>query len=113
MRKKETEQVKGAQSQNHDKLENKVSEYVKEQMREIERGTVTCGTELLHSGLNLLLQLLVREEEAVLKLFLLFLQHDVTVDQHLLEPHPLLIQHIMHFLHLQRNRTQSAELNHD
>lgn len=37
MRKKETEQVKGAQSQNHDKLENKVSEYVKEQMREIER----------------------------------------------------------------------------
>lgn len=37
MRKKETEQLKGAQSQNHDKLENKVSEYVKEQMRERDR----------------------------------------------------------------------------
>lgn len=36
MRKKETE-LKGAQSQNHDKLENKVSEYVKEQMRERDR----------------------------------------------------------------------------
>lgn len=37
MRKKETEQVKGAQSQNHDKLENKVCEYVKEQMKERDR----------------------------------------------------------------------------
>lgn len=86
-----------------------------ERANEGERYTeaVTFGAELLHSGLNLLLQLLVRDYQAVLKLFLLFLQLDVTVDQHLLEPHPFLIQHITHFLHLQRNRTRSAEVNHD
>ena len=61
---------------------------------------VTCFTEVCKSDVALLLELLSRKDEAVLKLHLLFLQHDVTVKQQLLEPHPPLIQHLTHFLHL-------------
>lgn len=65
---------------------------------------VTCAVELLHSGLDLLPELLRGEEEAVLKLLLVLLQHDVTVNQHLLETHPLVIQHLPHVLHLWVNQ---------
>lgn len=65
---------------------------------------VTCVVELLHSGQNLPLELLRGVEDVVLKLLLVLLQHDVTVNQHLLEPHPLAIQHLTHFLHLWVNQ---------
>lgn len=61
---------------------------------------MTCAVELLQSGLDLLLELLSGEDEAVLKFLFVLLQHDVTVNQHLLEPHPLPIQHFTHILHL-------------
>lgn len=71
---------------------------------------MTCFTEVCKSDVALLLELLSRKDEAVLKLHLLFLQHDVTVKQQLLEPHPPLIQHLTHFLHLWVN--QVARLEH-
>ncbi len=55
---------------------------------------MTFGVELLQSSLDLLLELLRGEDEAVLKLPLVLLQHYFAVNQHLLEPHPLRIQDI-------------------
>ncbi len=71
---------------------------------------MTCAVELLQSGLDLLLELLSGEEEAVLKLLLVLLQHRVTVNQHLLEPHPLPIQHFTHILHLWVNQANQTKI---
>lgn len=65
---------------------------------------MTCGVELLHSGLDLGFEFLRGEEEAVLKPFLVLLKHDVAVNQHLLEPHPLPIQHLPQVLDLWVNK---------
>lgn len=70
---------------------------------------VTCAVELKNSGLDLLLELLRGENKAVLELLLVLLQHDVTVNQHLLEPHPLPIQHLTQILHLWVNQVSELE----
>ena len=61
---------------------------------------MTCVAELLQSGLDTLLEVLGGEDEAALEFLFLLLQHGVTVNQDLLEPHPVPIQHSKHQLHL-------------
>lgn len=66
----------------------------------MQREYMTCFVELLQSSLDLLLELLRGEDEVVLELLLVLLQHPVTVNQPTLEPHPLSIQILAHILHL-------------
>lgn len=62
---------------------------------------LTCVVEFIQNGLELLCEL---GDHGVPKLLLLLLQHDVTVNQHLLEPHPLPVHPLTHILHLLVNQ---------
>lgn len=66
----------------------------------------TFVVEVLHSRLDLLLQLLRGEDQAVCKRFPVLLQKAFSVNQNLLEPKPLLSQAFIHVLDLQRDGYQ-------
>ena len=61
---------------------------------------MTCFVELILSGLNRQLELLRGEDQVVLKILLVLVQILFAFLQHTLEPQPLLVQVLTHFLHL-------------
>lgn len=64
----------------------------------------TVATEALQESLCLLLKLLRGQDQPTLHRVFVFLQHDVTVNHNLLEPHPLCIQSLQQLQHLQRQK---------
>lgn len=74
---------------------------------------MTCAFELLQSGLDFPLELLRGDDDFAPKLLLMPLQLDFTVNYHLLEPLPLLIQLVTYILHLwwdwNNDKKQSSE----
>lgn len=73
---------------------------------------MTCAAEVLHSAVDLLIEILRLDQEAVLEFFSLLLQHVFTVNQDLLEPHPIAIYNLTHLLHLWVNQLTSCNVVH-